>query len=92
MANLKKMFVSCPWPDDFFFFQSEAASTLTFFLRLCSYSLMLAILKGKSCVLLNPVQEFIEKEAWLLLTFFIWLQKQFSSIRSIVTYYRVQMF
>ena len=34
--------------------------------ELCS-----TILPGKNCVLLNSVQEFIEIEAWLLLTFFI---------------------
>ena len=33
--------------------------------------LCLTILLGKNCVLLNSVQEFIEIEAWLLLTFFI---------------------
>ena len=31
----------------------------------------LTIFAGKSCVLLNPVQEFIEIEAWLRQTFFI---------------------
>ena len=42
-------------------------------------------------VLLNSVQEFIEKEAWLLLTFFICLHNHLSSIHSIVTYQRVHM-
>ena len=32
---------------------------------------MLTILAGKNCVLLNPVQEFIEIEAWLHQTFLI---------------------
>ena len=34
------------------------------------------IFLGKSYVLLNSVQDFIEIEAWLLLTFFICLQNQ----------------
>ena len=34
----------------------------------------------------NSVQEFIEIEAWLLLTFFIYLHNQLISIYSIVTY------
>ena len=40
---------------------------------------------GKNCVLFNSAQEFFEKEACLLLTFFICLHNQLSSIRSIVT-------
>ena len=52
--------------------------------------LVLTILKGKTCVsrsmvLLNSVKEFIKREAWLLLTFFISLHNQLSSIHSIVT-------
>ena len=39
----------------------------------------------KNCVLLTSVQEFIEIEAWLLLTFFICLHYQLISIHSIVT-------
>ena len=35
----------------------------------------------ENCVLLNPVQDFIEIEAWLLLTFFMCLQNQISSIK-----------
>ena len=46
----------------------------------------LTILTEKSCVLLNSVREFIELEAWLLLTFFICLYNQLSSIHSIVKY------
>ena len=46
------------------------------------------ILTGKNYVLL---QEFIEIEAWLLLTFFICLNNQLSSIHSIIAYSRVQM-
>ena len=46
----------------------------------------LMMLTGKNCVLLNSVQGFIEIEAWLLLTFFIYLCNQLSSIHSIVTY------
>ena len=34
------------------------------------------ILKGKTCALLNSVQKFIEKQGWLLLTFFICLHNQ----------------
>ena len=51
----------------------------------------LRIFTGKSCVLLNSVQEFL-KEAWLHLIFSVFLHNQFSSIHLIVTYYRVQMF
>ena len=40
----------------------------------------------KPCVLLSSVQEFIEIGAWLLLTFFIWLHNQLSSIHFIVTF------
>ena len=41
----------------------------------------LMILTGKNCVLPNLVQEFIEIETWLLLTFFICLHNELSSIR-----------
>ena len=47
---------------------------------------------GKNFVLLNAVQEFIEIQAWLLLTFFICLQNQLSSTYSIFIYLRVLMF
>ena len=40
-------------------------------ITLYEIGLCLTILLGKNCVLLNSVQEFIEIEAWLLLTFFI---------------------
>ena len=43
-------------------------------------------------ILLNSVQEFIEIEARLLLTFSLCLHDQFISIHSIVTYSRKQMF
>ena len=36
-------------------------------------------------VLLNSVQEFIEIQAWLLLTFFLCLQNQLISVYYIVT-------
>ena len=41
----------------------------------------LMILTGKNCVLPNLVQEFIEIETWLLLTFFICSHNELSSIR-----------
>ena len=47
---------------------------------------------GQNCVLLNSVQEFIETEAWMLLTFFLCLQNQLLSIHSTVTYWREKMF
>ena len=46
----------------------------------------LLMLTGRNFVLLNSVQGFIEIEAWLLLTFFIYLYNQLSSVHSIVTY------
>ena len=52
----------------------------------------LTIVTGKSYVLLSSVQEFIEIEAWLLLTFFLCLHNQSSSIHSTVTNEKVQMF
>ena len=52
----------------------------------------LMILTVKNCVFLNSVQEFIEIKTWLLLTFFVCLHNQWSSIFSITTYWRVQMF
>ena len=42
-----------------------------FIITLYEKGLCLTILPGKNCVLLNSVQEFIEIEAWLLLTSFI---------------------
>ena len=50
------------------------------------------IITGKNHVLLNSVQEFTETEAWLLLTFFIFLHNQLCSIHATATHYRVQMF
>ena len=47
----------------------------------------------KNCVLLNSEKQFIKIEYCLLLTSFTCLQNhQLSSIHSIVTYQRVQMF
>ena len=67
MDNLRELFVSGRWPDNFFFFfQSETPGILTFSPRLWSYILRLAITTGKSCVSLNSVQGFIEEEARLL--------------------------
>ena len=43
-------------------------------------------------VLLNSVQEFIEIQAWLLLTFFLFLPNQLISVYYIITNIRVQMF
>ena len=40
----------------------------------------------ENCFLLESVQEFIEIEAWLFLTFSICLHNQLNSIHSIVTY------
>ena len=45
----------------------------------------LTILKGKNCVSLNSVPEFIEIGAWLPLTFFACLHNQSSCIHFIVT-------
>ena len=50
------------------------------------YALM--ILKGKNCVLLNSIQEFIEIEVWLLLTFFMCLLNELSFILSHIKGYR----
>ena len=52
----------------------------------------LTILKGKNCVLIISVQKFMEIGDWLLLTFLICLRNQLSSIHSIATYQKVQMF
>ena len=49
-------------------------------------NLILTILTGKNCVLLNSVQNVFGIEAWLLLMFFICLHNQLSSIHSIVTF------
>ena len=46
----------------------------------------LMMLIAKNRVLLNSVQEFTEIEALLLLTFFVCLRDQLSSVHSIVTY------
>ena len=45
-----------------------------------------AMLMWKSCARIYSVQEFLEKEAWLLLTLFICLHNHFSSMYSILTY------
>ena len=45
----------------------------------------LMILTGKNHVFLNLVQESIEIEAWLLMTFLICLHNQLSSVHFIVT-------
>ena len=47
---------------------------------------LLTILTGKNRVFLNSLQESIEREAWLLLTFFTCLHNQLSSKHYIVTY------
>ena len=39
-----------------------------------------------NAALINSTLEFIETEAWLLLTFFMCLHNQLSSIHSIMTY------
>ena len=53
----------------------------------------LSMLTGKTAFYsIHSVQEFIEIEAWLLLTFFICLNNQLRSIYSIVKYLKVQMF
>ena len=44
----------------------------------------LTILTWKTCVLLNSVQKFLEIQGWLLLTFFICLHNQLSSLNSII--------
>ena len=44
----------------------------------------LTISRGGTCTLLNSVQKSIETQGWLLLTFFICLQNQLSSINSII--------
>ena len=43
----------------------------------------LMTLTGQNSILLNLVQEFIEIQDWLLLTFFIYLHNQLSSGHSI---------
>ena len=54
--------------------------------RLRDAHLILTILTGKNCVLLNSAQKVFGIEAWLLLMFFICLHNQLSSIHSIVTF------
>ena len=39
---------------------------------------------GRTCALLNSVQNFIEGQGWLLLTFFICLHNKLSSFNSII--------
>ena len=46
----------------------------------------LTIVTGRTCVLLNSAHKFIEIEAWLLLTFFICLHNQPSSIHFIASH------
>ena len=43
---------------------------------------------GENCVLLNSVQEFIKKEAWLLLTFFTHNQLSLIILLSYIKEYR----
>ena len=50
-------------------------------LKVGIYTLM--TLTGQNSILLNLVQEFIEIQDWLLLTFFIHLHNQLSSAHSI---------
>ena len=57
--------------------------TLRILVKISKSDLM--VLTGK-IVLLNSVQEFIEIEAWLLLTFFLRLHNQLLSMHSIVAY------
>ena len=42
--------------------------------------------KHKNCILISSVGEFIKTVAWLLLTFFICLHNQLSSVNSIAPY------
>ena len=49
-------------------------------------------IRRENCVSLNLVQEFIEIEAWLLLTFFLCLDNQSISVHSIFMYQKLQMF
>ena len=46
----------------------------------------------ENCILLSSVKEFIEIEAWLLLTFFICLHNQLSSTDFIVPFQKEQIF
>ena len=46
------------------------------------------ILTGKNYILLNSIQEFIEIETWLLLTFFICLYNQLSLQPHIKEYFK----
>ena len=46
----------------------------------------------ENCALFKSGQEFIEIEAWLLLRFSLCLCNQLINIRSITTYWRLQMF
>ena len=52
----------------------------------CTVKSLDAMLMWKSCARIYSVQEFLEKEAWLLLTLFICLHNHFSSMYSILTY------
>ena len=65
------------------------------YFHVASYG-VLRILTRKSCDLLNSVQDFTDRKAWVLLTFFICLQGQYvyiiMFIHSIAIYYRLQMF
>ena len=56
--------------------KSSEKPSLGVCMNICVYFLAKGnstIFTGKKCVLLNSVQEFIEREAWLLLTFFLCL-------------------
>ena len=50
------------------------------------YSAFINDTHRKNCALLNSVQEFIEIEAWLILTFFLCLHNPLFSMHSIFAY------
>ena len=54
--------------------------------------LHLTILTGNKLCILGFTQFSARMAAWLILTFFIYLDNQLSSIHSIMTYQRIQMF
>ena len=49
-------------------------------------------INDKNYILLNSAQEFIEIEAWLLLTFLICLHNQLSSVYSTIIFWKEQIF
>ena len=55
-------------------------------------SFLLTIFAGKVCVLLDSVQEFIQREAGVLLIFFKCLYNQLNPVNFILTYQTVHMF